>query len=304
MEKREFTLQSEYDQLTLHGTVYEPNGEKKGIFQIEHGMCERRERYEEMLKFFCSYGYVAVCYDHRGHGDSVEKGEDRGWFKDKKAQAIVEDGVLVTKYIKSLYPDLPVILFGHSMGSMIVRCYLQEHDDLIDKLIVCGTPGKNGLAGMGVFLAKSIGFFKGEKHRSKFLSYLSTGKGNKNFPGEGPGCWLSRNRENIEAFYGDEKCNFIFTCNGFENLFKLMKRTYDKKRYEVKNPDLPIFFISGSDDAVLGGEKKFGEAVDFMRKAGYKNLSSELYKELRHEIFNDLGKEEVYADMLAFVQNR
>lgn len=302
MERKEFALQSEYDNLTLHGTVYEPKGKKKGIFQIEHGMCERTKRYEEMMKFFCSYGYVTVCHDHRGHGDSVEKEEDRGWFRDKQGKAIVSDSVQITRYIKQLYPDLPVVLFGHSMGSMVVRCYIQEHDDLIDKLIVCGSPSKNPLAGMGIFVAKTLSLFKGDRHRSRLLAYLSTGKGNQKFPNEGKGCWLSRNRQNIEEFYADEKCRFVFTCNGFENLFKLMKNTYSKKEYEVKNPSLPIFFVSGSDDAVLGGEKGFKKTVEFMRKRGYTNVSSKLYPKLRHEIFNDLGKEEVYADLLAFTQ--
>ena len=301
MEKKEFSIVSEYDKLTLRGTVYEPNGEKKGIIQIEHGMCEYKKRYEEMMNFFCSYGYVVVCCDHRGHGDSVEKAEDRGWFRDKTGQAFVDDSVQVTKYIKSVYPDLPLILFGHRMGSMIVRCYIQKHEELIDKLIVCGSPANNPLAGVGVFVAKTIGLFKGERHRSKLLAYLSTGKGNDNFPGEGHGSWLSRNRENIEKFYSDEKCGYIFTCNGFENLFKLMKSTYRKKAYEVKNPQLPILFVSGSDDAVLGGEKNFKKTVDMMSSVGYTNVSSKLYKGLRHEIFNDLGKEEVYADLLEFV---
>lgn len=302
MERKDFTLQSKYDNLTLHGTVYEPSGEKKGVVQIEHGMCEYKKRYEEMMKFFCSYGYVVVCHDHRGHGDSVEKAEDRGWFRDKHAKAIVADSVQVTEYVKELYPNLPVILFGHSMGSMVVRCYVQEHDDLIDKLIVCGSPNKNPLTGAGIFVAKCISLFKGERHRSKMLAYLSTGKGNKNFPGEGKGCWLSRNRESIEKFHSDEKCMFTFTCNGFENLFKLMRNTYTKKRYKVKNSNLPIFFVSGSDDAVLGSKKNFENITEFMRKAGYTNVSSKLYPGLRHEIFNDFGKEEVYADLLAFVQ--
>jgi alpha-beta hydrolase superfamily lysophospholipase len=187
------------------------------------------------------------------------------------------------------------------MGSMIVRCYIQKYDDLIDKLIVCGTPNNNPLVNAGILVAKTISFFKGDRHRSKTLAYLSTGKGNKNFPGEGAGSWLSRNRENIEKFYGDEKCGFIFTCNGFENLFKLMKNTYTQKAYEVKKPNLPILFVSGSEDAVLNGVKNFPKVVDMMKKVGYTNVSSKLYKGLRHEIFNDLGKEEVYADLLEFV---
>lgn len=132
------------------------------------------------------------------------------------------------------------------------------------------------------------------------LSYLSTGKGNENFPGEGRGAWLSHNRENIEEFYSNPKGDYRFTCNGFENLFKLMKRTYTKKGYRVQNSALPIRFVSGSDDAVLGGEAQFKEAVEFMRKVGYENVTSKLYPGLRHEIFHDTDKEKVLADLLDF----
>ncbi|MBQ8407109.1 MAG: alpha/beta hydrolase [Clostridia bacterium] len=303
MKREEFVISSDFDGLKLYGTIFEPLGKKKGIFQIVHGMGEKRERYFDLASFLCQNVYVVAIHDQRGHGDSVESAEKRGWFgADKKGVAIVEDAVQVTKFLKEKYPALPVCLFGHSMGSMVVRCYIQKHDDLIDKLIVCGSPSNNPLSGIAVFLAKGISLFKGEMHRSKTLAYLSTGKGNENFPGEGPGCWLSKNRENIDAFYGDEKCNFTFTCNGFENLFSLMKNTYTKGKYKVKNPELPIHFTSGSDDAVLGNEDKWLKAQNMLRKVGYKNVSGKLYHGLRHEIHNEPEREEVYRDFLEFLQ--
>ena len=132
------------------------------------------------------------------------------------------------------------------------------------------------------------------------LTYLSTGKGNDNFPGEGKGAWLSKNRANIDEFHANPKGDYRFTCNGFENLFKLMKRTYTKKGYEVKNPDLPIYFVSGGDDPVLGGEKNWNEVLEFMRKVGYTNVSGTLYQGLRHEVHNELDNENVLSDLLAF----
>lgn len=303
MERKEFVLQSSYDGLQLKGTIYEPKGEKKAIVQLVHGMCEHKGRYEEYMQFLAEHGYVAACHDHRGHGDSVEKEEDRGWFHDFDGKAIVDDAVAVTEYLKGQYPNLPVVLFGHSMGSMVVRCYLQEHDDKIQKLIVCGSPSQNPLAGIAIFMTKCIRLFKGERHRSKMLAYLSTGKGDKKFKGEGKGAWLSRNRENIALYATDPKCKFIFTCNGFENLFKLMKNTYDKKKYKVKNPNLPIRFVSGSEDAVLVNERKWREAIESMRKIGYTNATGVLYEGMRHEILNELGREEVYQDLNSFLEN-
>ena len=302
MIRKDFTVTSDFDGLNLQGTLFQPEGAPKGIVQLVHGMCERKSRYEDLMAFFAKNGYVAACHDQRGHGDSVKEEDDRGWFHDKHGKAIVDDCAKVTKYLKSEYPDLPVTLFGHSMGSMIVRCYIREYDKLIDKLIVCGSPSFNPLAGVAVLLARTIGFFKGERRRSQMLSYLSTGKGAAEFKKLGKGSWLSRDESVAKEFYSDPKCYFVFTCNGFENLFNLMKNTYDKKGYKVQNPDLPIHFVSGSDDPVLVNEKQWNAAVESMRKVGYKKVTGKLYQDMRHEIHNEIGKEEVYQDLLAFIE--
>lgn len=302
MTEKNFVVVSEFDGLQLQGTVYLPDGEAKGIVQIVHGMCEYKKRYLPMMRFLAENGYVAACYDQRGHGDSVEKEEDLGWFHDFHAKAIVEDCAQVTKYLKAEYPNLPVTLFGHSMGSMVVRCYLRDHDDLIDKLVVCGSPASNPLAGTAVLLAKTIRLFRGQRYRSKMLSFLATGKGSKAFIKAGKGSWLTHNEEITKAFRADPKCNFTFTVNGFENLFNLMKYTYKKRGYRVQNPDLPIHFISGSDDAVLGSDIQWFKGIECLRKVGYQSVSGKLYEGMRHEIHNDLCQDEVYADILRFIQ--
>ena len=302
MERKEFTVVSDYDGLQLKGIIYEASGEAKGLVQLVHGMVEYKARYEHVLQFFAENGYVAACYDHRGHGDSVEKEEDFGWFRDFKAKAIVDDCAKVTKYLQSQYPNLKTTLFGHSMGSMVVRCYLQEYDNLLDKLIVCGSPSNNPLAGTAVLLAKTIRLFRGQRHRSKLLSYLATGKGNEEFKKAGKGSWLTRDAEIVKKYDNDKRCKFRFTVNGFENLFRLMKNTYTKKLYRVKNPSLPVLFVSGSEDAVLGSKEKWEQAVDFLRKVGYTDVRGKLYQDMRHEIHNEIGKEEVLADLLAFVE--
>ena len=302
MTEKNFIVVSDYDRLPLHGTVYLPDGEAKGIVQIVHGMCEYKIRYLSMMRVLAENGYIAACYDQRGHGDSVEKDEDRGWFRDSHGKAFVEDCVQVTKYLKTEYPNLPVTLFGHSMGSMVVRCYLREHDDLIDRLVVCGSPASSPFVGEAVLLAKIIRLFRGQRHRSKLLDFLSTGKGSKQFQKAGKGSWLTHDEEVMKAYYADPKCGHVFTVNGFENLFNLMKYTYKKRGYRVQNPNLPIYFISGSDDAVLGNELKWFAAIEFLRKVGYNDVSGKLYEGMRHEIHQDVCKEEVFADLLRFIR--
>ncbi len=302
MLTKEFTVLSPYDGLELKGVLLEPTS-KKGIVQILHGMAEYKKRYEPFMRFLAARGFVVACHDHRGHGDSAKTPADYGFFGDLSGRAVVEDAVEVTKYLKSQYPDLPITLFGHSMGSMIARCYTREHDGLIDKLVLSGSPGKNPLTGMGIALEKLVRACRGGRHRSKLLAFLSTGNGDGNFKGEGKGAWLTRDKSLVARFQDDEKCGFTFTCNGFENLFKLLKRSYTKKGYKVENPQLPIFILSGADDPVLGGKKKWEQVVAFPKALGYTKVSAKLYEGMRHEVLNEIGKEEAYEDIALFIEN-
>ena len=306
MQKREFTLQSKYDNLALSCAEYTAEGvtqtNAKGVVQIVHGMCEYKERYEGFIDYLTQNGYIVFAHDHRGHGGSVTANENLGYFGDKKGEAIVDDAALVTDEIRRLYPGLSVTLFGHSMGSLVVRAYIQKYEEKIDKLIVCGSPSKNSLAGFGLMLNGVISAFRGKKYRSRLMANASTGGGDDKFPGEGKNAWLTRDKMVVEKYNADEKCNFVFSCNGFSNLLHLVKNAYKKKKYPAKHSDLPIFFMAGADDPVIGSEKKWLAAQQFLRDVGYKNVTGKLYPKMRHEILNELGKEEVYADALAFIE--
>lgn len=306
MQKREFMLQSKYDNLALSCAEYTEEGvtqtNAKGVVQIVHGMCEYKERYEGFIDYLTQNGYIVFAHDHRGHGGSVTANENLGYFGDKKGEAIVDDAALVTDEIRRLYPGLSVTLFGHSMGSLVVRAYIQKYEEKIDKLIVCGSPSKNSLAGFGLMLNGVISAFRGKKYRSRLMANASTGGGDDKFPGEGKNAWLTRDKTVVEKYNADEKCNFVFSCNGFSNLLHLVKNAYKKKKYPAKHSDMPIFFMAGADDPVIGSEKKWLEAQQFLRDVGYKNVTGKSYPKMRHEILNELGKEEVYADALAFIE--
>lgn len=306
MQKREFTLQSKYDNLALSCAEYAAEGvtqtNARGVVQIVHGMCEYKERYEGFIDYLTQNGYIVFAHDHRGHGGSVTANENLGYFGDKKGEAIVDDAALVTDEIRRLHPGLSVTLFGHSMGSLVVRAYIQKYEEKIDKLIVCGSPSKNSLAGVGLMLNGVISAFRGKKYRSRLMANASTGGGDDKFPGEGKNAWLTRDKTVVEKYNADEKCNFVFSCNGFSNLLHLVKNAYKKKKYPAKHSDLPIFFMAGADDPVIGSEKKWLAAQQFLRDVGYKNVTGKSYPKMRHEILNELGKEEVYADALAFIE--
>ena len=302
MKKEFFSLYSKFDNLPLSVLVVEPKQEAKGIIQLVHGMCEHKLRYERFMEFLAENGFICCMHDHRGHGSSVLEEEDLGYFGDRTGKAVVEDTALLTREMKKRYPALPVYLFGHSMGSLIVRCYLQEYDDEIEKLVVCGSPSKNPLCGLGLFLNGTISLFKGERHRSQMMSNIAL-DGDKKFKGEGKGAWLTRDKSVVEEYQKDAKSGFTFTCNGFANLLKLMKSTYSKKKYKVKNPSLSILFIAGSDDPVIGDEGKWISAQNSLREIGYTQVEGKLYPSMRHELLNEIGREEVWNDLLSFFQN-
>lgn len=302
MQTRKIELESECDGLKLAGVLVSPDEPPKGILQISHGMAEHKERYADFQSYLAERGWASVIHDHRGHGASVRSAADLGYFYEDGAEAVTEDLHRFTREAKSLCPGVPLVLFGHSMGSMIVRNYAKKYDSELAGLIVCGCPSKNAFAGLGVFFAGVVGAFRGDKYRSGWLNNLAFGSFGKRFEGESPNRWICANPETVRAYDGDDLCGFVFTANGFQNLFRIMRNCYSPKGWRVANPELPVLFISGEDDPCLIDKKHFERAVSFFRARGYADVRSMLYKGMRHEILNERENERVYADVLAFAE--
>ena len=297
MEFNYYKISSKFDHTPIE--VMELTCENpKGVLLMCHGMAEMKERYQETMKKIASQGYICVIHDHRGHGNIDER--DLGYFKDDTGKGIVKDVIQITNVIKEKYPSLPIFLFGHSMGSLVVRCVMKEYDDAYAGLIVCGSPSKNPLVNIAITLTKVIMKFKGERHRSKLLHSLSVGsyaiKGE-----EYAHAWITTDKAIQKAYDEDERCGYTFTCNGFLNLFLLIRECYDSNNWQLKNKQCPIFFIAGEEDPCIGNAEQFNQAVSFMKQIGYENVSSKLYPSVRHEILNDASKEEVVKDIVLFM---
>ncbi len=301
MDTRTFTLRSAHDDLDISVMAVTPESSPKAIIQLVHGMCEYKERYVPFMEFLCSEGFACVIHDHRGHGASVKSADDLGYFYSGGWRGIVSDILTVNEEIRKMYPESPVYLFGHSMGSLAVRSFTKRYDNLIDGLIVCGSPSRNPAAGAGKLLAKFIAAFKSDRHRPDLIQKIAFEGFNKNFSNEGRNAWLSTNKENVRAYNCDPLCNYQFTANGFIGLFDLMMDTYSDKGWNVSNPQLPIHFIAGSDDPCITSLKDFQAAADHMKKVGYACMTTKAYDGLRHEILNETGKEEVWSDILNYI---
>ena len=289
-------IKSDSDGLILDVLEIAPKGEIKGIVQISYGMTERKERYLSLMNFLAENGYVAIIHDHRGHGKSVKSKEDLGYFYEEKGEFVVEDLHQITQYVKQKYPHKKLTLLGHSMGSMIARKYIKKYDNEIDKLIVCGSPSKNPLLGLGAFGLKIMKIFRGERYRSEFCQNLILGKKEKKNE------WICTDEKVVDKFNHDELCGFTFTLNGFTNLLNLMKDIYNENGWCLKNKDLKILFIAGANDKIIMDERKWLESQKFLKKLGYENLYKILYPGMKHEILNEVNKDVVWKDVLEWIE--
>lgn len=300
MLQKAFKLSSPADGLPLGGIWILPETIPKGVIQFCHGMCERKERYLPMMTYLAENGYACVIHDHRGHGESVRHPNDLGYFYKNGARALLRDILAINTMAHERFPGLPLILFGHSMGSLAVRAFAREHDDKMDALIVCGSPSRATGLSFGLWLVRHLRFFRGEHAHCSLADRLVMGNFNRAFAKEGPNAWLSTDPSVAAAYNNDPLCNFTFTLNGYESLLYLMTWTYASNGWEMKNSDLPILFISGEDDPCRISHKKFLQAVEHMKNQGYTQVSWKIYPGMRHEIMNERNREQVFNDILDF----
>lgn len=291
-------LLSPKDALTLELLVSLPEGEPVGVVQIVHGMCEHKERYQEFMEYLNKEGYIAVIHDHRGHGKSVRSEDDLGYMYGAGAEGLLADTRRVTGYIKKRFPGLPLILFGHSMGSLIARVYLKQYDADIDYLVVCGPPSENPAVDVGIGLARLIKAVKGKRYRSRLLETIVFGAYAAKFSKEkSKFAWICSREEIVEAYDKSPLCGFTFTIDGYLALFSLLKETYSQKGWKRQNLSLPILFIGGEDDPCIGGLKKFQKAASHLRNLGYHKIRGHLYEGMRHEILNETERLKVFEDV-------
>ena len=297
-------IQASSDNLKLSVMWSKPaeSTQVRGILQLVHGMCEHKERYQAFMEFMSSNGWICIIHDHRGHGESIHYPNELGYFYTGGYEAMVEDVKIVQDWAKTKFPDLPVCLLGHSMGSMVVRCFLKKYDNQIQKLIVCGSPSNNPAAGIGIKLCHYFIHNYGDMSRPKLLQKMSFGSFNNKFRKESsPNAWVCSNPEVLKTYDNDPLCQFQFTANGFENLLKLMRSIYSKEGWDLNHPQLPIHFVSGEQDPCIGSQKKFNQAVELIRNIGYQNVTSHLYPKMRHEILNESDKQVVWNDLAEFL---
>ncbi|MBO4470754.1 MAG: alpha/beta hydrolase [Clostridia bacterium] len=279
--------------------IYETEA-PKAIVKFIHGMEEYQDRYEPFAEYLQAAGYTVVTADLRGHGKNAPI---LSHIADKEGHLrLLEDEEAILDEIHGRWPGMPVILFGHSMGTIIARAFLQKHSGEFHKVALSGYPNPNGAAGAGILLTDVIASVKGGKGYSKLVDGMVLGPFAKAVPkAVTPQDWLSVNRENVQRYIADPLCGVRFTLGSYNALFHLIRMMDSPEQYETVRKDLPILLISGKEDPCTGGEKGRADSENRLRRAGFRNLEIITLDGMRHEILNETGRENVFRRILEFM---
>ncbi len=289
---KEFTLNMP-DGMPLSVALFEA-AEPKALIQIIHGAKEHKERYYGMSRFFNEQGYTVLLSDNRGHGRSVNEAFPLGHMEG--VEQLVTDQLHLTHYLKDRAPGKPLFLYGHSFGTLIARCYLQKHDDEIDKLLMSGAANYLPLSGIGLILGSLFAAFKGKKGVSPFLERLS-GLDGRDIS------WVVKNETERKAYQEDPYCvGYPYTIGALRTISQADHELKQFAHYRCKNPALPVLSLSGEEDPITGGEKGLRDTLANLSRIGYQNIRRRVYPGMRHEIHHEHGCEQVYRDMVAFFE--
>lgn len=304
--KQTFYLDSAAAGETVRAVRHLPDGEARATLVIAHGMVEHIDRYDEFAAYLADRGIFVMAGDHLGHGLTAKDADSLGYFAKNRDDAVLSDLCNIARTAQNDYPDLPHFLLGHSMGSFFTRRLIAEHPDVADGAIIMGTGHQSrALVLAGLTLARLIALFCGERHRSKLIDSLAFGSYNRAFePARTPRDWLSRDEAKVDEYIADPLCGGLFTLNAYIGMFRTIRLLYSKRRLAKMRPDMPILFISGGSDPV--GEAGVGvrRACDSFARAGMSDLELKLYPEARHEILNEINREQVYADILEWLESK
>lgn len=293
------------DGYSIKLTHYNCSKRPKASILILHGMAEHQKRYHAFALYLLNNGYDVFIYDHRGHG-TERKMSELGYFgSDKGYQLVVEDAILVSDYIERNNRSNKFFLFGHSMGSLIARNVIQQHDSY-NGVVLCGTAFPSQfLTTSGLILSKLVKKLKGPKHISPFLnSLMFGGKKYTSLSSRTAYDWLSRSNPVVGAYIHDPYCGYTCTASFYHDLLKLIQVATKKKYIRLTKAELPLYIISGEKDPVGGYGKDIQKYLTLLKKVGFTNISHKLYPECRHELLNELNHEEVFTDIQQWFAKR
>lgn len=289
---------------TIHGCRWTPEQPPVAVFQIIHGIAEYIERYDDFARYLNRLGFLVVAEDHMGHGKSISGEGIQGYFHGGWFTA-VEDSCQLLQDTRKEFPDLPYVLFGHSMGSFMTRTILEKYPDCgISAAVICGTGWQpKAVLNTGIGVCRLVCRQQGEKQPSKILEKLVFSNYNKKV--EHPRTsydWLTRDSGVVDRYLSDPLCGFTPTGGLMRELLTGIR--YEQEHLSAMKRDLPVLFIAGGDDPVGNYGKGVLQSAEAFRKAGMQDVSCKIYPLGRHEILNEINREEVYQDISSWLNGK
>lgn len=289
-----------------------PDDEPKALILITHGMAEHSLRYDRTASFFVDEGFAVCAYDVRGHGKTATKqlanGQPGfGYLADKDGyKKVVEDIKTISDNFKNNFPNKKLFLVSHSFGSMLTQSYIQKYSSEIDGCILCGTSGPmQATVKAGLVLAKLLCFFGLKRKPSKLLDNMTFGSYCKKIKKPRTKYdWLTKNEFVVDMYIADKWCGYIMTTLFFKDLLKLLSTTHKKSNIKKVSNDLPIFMIAGTEDPVGKYGKTVTNLYNIYKSNGVKDINLKLYKDDRHELFNETDSDVVIKDIVEWIKNR
>ncbi|MDZ5473000.1 alpha/beta hydrolase [Bacillus sp. 31A1R] len=306
MEKVDVYYQSR-DGVNIHSQLWKSEAKPRAIVQIAHGMAEHIERYDHFARFLVENDCFVYGNDHRGHGKTAAAKEQLGYFSDERGfDIVVEDMLQLTNMIEKKHPQTPIILFGHSMGSFLARRLIQMEGTKYSGVILSGTGGDPGWLGkVGIWLAAREVKKKGKKAESPLLEKAIFGSHNKSFkPNRTEFDWLSRDESEVDKYIEDPLCGNKSKAGFFLDLLTGISAINKMEWINQIPKDLPIYLFSGDQDPVGNFSKGVLQVFKSYVDAGIKDVTYKLYPNGRHEMLNELNKEEVYKDILNWMNEK
>lgn len=287
----------------IHGTVWQPATEAKGVLQLFHGLGEHHQRYERFAKVAASRGFALVAHNHRGHGG--ETGH-LGHFDDTEGwQKLSDDGLLVNDYIQERFSGLRVVLIGHSMGSYIAQYFAMQHGGRLAGLVLSASTWPNkALLFVGKLLARILAWRHGLRGQSPLLHKMGFGDFNKPFePARTELDWLSRDEPEVDKYVADPLCGGPYSCGLWLDLLGGLQSIGSDDAISAIPAELPILFTGGSVDPV-GGEKGISSLAAHYAQTGHSRITVKIYEDGRHEMFNETNRDAFSRDLLDWAELR
>ena len=290
----------------IHGCRWTPEGEIKAVLQIVHGIAEFVERYDAFAEYLNAQGILVVAEDHMGHGQSINGEGIQGYFHGGWFTAAADTYQLLQDTQKE-FPELPYILFGHSMGSFLARTILCQYPDSgISAAIICGTAWQPAFALPALIkVIDGICRKNGETLPNERLQGLVFGGYNKKVEHpRTPYDWLTRDAKIVDAYVAHPLCGFTASAGLLREMMRGIHYIEQPINLDTMKKDLPVFFIAGGDDPVGSYGKGIHRCVEEFKKAGMTDVSCRIYPLCRHEILNEINREEIFQDVYRWISQK